>query len=286
MQEKMKILLIQLCLSVLCFQAIHAQLKFSGTWKGFEISDSVSTESNEVYFVDFIAINGLLEGNMRVENQHKEVQIIQIKGTKRYLNFQIDEKRILQTTSKQKHPTLNPYYFKYNLERGYLEGYKNDSSNKKIILFKSKFDFNSKLKPSKSKNWVSTILSEYRNGLSSPEKRLEELKNFSFEPIYFDYDKSTVKEEYHDQLKEIKKIILSHSDLRILVIGHTDSDGSNKYNESLSKKRAESIIRFFTTRGLRRDRIVIDFKGETAPIQSNETSKGKSMNRRVDFRFI
>ncbi|MDC0272352.1 OmpA family protein, partial [Crocinitomicaceae bacterium] len=110
--------------------------------------------------------------------------------------------------------------------------------------------------------------------------------NFSFEPIYFDYDKSNVKEEYHDQLKEIKKIILSHSDLRILVIGHTDSDGSNKYNESLSKKRAESIIRFFTTRGLRRDRIVIDFKGETVPIQSNETSKGKSMNRRVDFRFI
>ena len=122
--------------------------------------------------------------------------------------------------------------------------------------------------------------------LSSPEKRLEELKNFSFEPIYFDYDKSNVREEYYEQLKEIKKIILSHSDLRILVIGHTDSDGSNKYNESLSKRRAESIIRFFTSRGLRKDRIVIDFKGETVPIQSNETSKGKSMNRRVDFKFI
>ncbi|MDG2153105.1 MAG: OmpA family protein [Crocinitomicaceae bacterium] len=261
-------------------------MKFSGTWKGFDISDTASNESNEIYFLDFIIINGLLEGEMRVENNRKEVTILQVKGTKQYIDFQIDEKRITKSTSKQKHSVLNQYYLKYNLNRGYLEGYKNDSSNKKIILFKSKFDFNSRLKPSKNRNWVNTILSEYRNGLSSPEKRLEELKNFSFEPIYFEYDKSNVREEYHEQLKEIKKIILSHSDLRILVIGHTDSDGSNKYNESLSKRRAESIIRFFTTRGLRRDRIVIDFKGETFPVQSNKTSEGKSMNRRVDFKFI
>ena len=286
MQEKMQIIIIQMCLFTMCLQSVNAQPKFSGTWKGFEISDTISTESEEIYFLDFIIINGLLEGKMRVENNHKEVKITQIKGTKHYIDFQINEKRISRSTSKQKQTGLNHYYLKYNLDRGYLEGYKNDSSNKKIILYKSKFDFNSKPKPSKNRNWVNTILSEYRNGLSSPEKRLEELKNFSFEPIYFDYDKSNVREEYYEQLKEIKKIILSHSDLRILVIGHTDSDGSNKYNESLSKRRAESIIRFFTSRGLRKDRIVIDFKGETAPIQSNETSKGKSMNRRVDFKFI
>ena len=286
MQEKIQIIFIQLCLFTLCFQTVNAQMKFSGTWKGFDISDTASNDSNEIYFLDFIIINGLLEGEMRVENNRKEVTILQVKGTKQYIDFQIDEKRITKSTSKQKHSVLNQYYLKYNLNRGYLEGYKNDSSNKKIILFKSKFDFNSRLKPSKNRNWVNTILSEYRNGLSSPEKRLEELKNFSFEPIYFEYDKSNVREEYHEQLKEIKKIILSHSDLRILVIGHTDSDGSNKYNESLSKRRAESIIRFFTTRGLRRDRIVIDFKGETFPVQSNKTSEGKSMNRRVDFKFI
>ena len=127
---------------------------------------------------------------------------------------------------------------------------------------------------------------DYHNGLSAPMKRIEELKNFSFEPIYFDYDKFNIKEEYHSQLNEIKKIILSHSDLRILVIGHTDSDGSNAYNDVLSKKRAESIIKFFTTKGLRRDRIVIDFKGETDPVDSNATAEGKSKNRRVDFKFI
>jgi len=168
-----------------------------------------------------------------------------------------------------------------------LEGYKNDTSETgKIILFKSEFNFSDKTKPSKHSNWAYTILWDYKNGLSSPEKRIEELKQFSFEPVYFDYDKHEIKSEYHEQLNKIKKIVLSHSDLRILVIGHTDSDGSNRYNRSLSKRRAESIIRFFTSKGLRRDRIVIDFKGETVPIESNATSEGKSRNRRVDFKFI
>lgn len=270
-----------------CIQSINGQVKYSGTWKGFEISDSINNKSEEIYFLDFIIINGLLEGKMRVEKKQKDVNIIDIKGTKKHIDFKISETRILYSMKKQNKPKLNQYSFTYNLDRGYLEGYKNDSaSSKKIILYKSNFEFSSKLKPSKNKNWVSSIIWDYHNGLSSPNKRLEELKNFSFEPIYFDYDKSNIKEEYHKQLKEIKKIILSHSDLRVLVIGHTDSDGSNSYNKDLSKRRAESIIKFFTSRGLRRDRIVIDFKGEMSPVQSNSTAEGKSKNRRVDFKFI
>ena len=136
MQEKIQIIFIQVCLFTLCFQTVNAQMKFSGTWKGFDISDTASNESNEIYFLDFIIINGLLEGEMRVENNRKEVTILQVKGTKQYIDFQIDEKRITKSTSKQKHSVLNQYYLKYNLNRGYLEGYKNDSSNKKIILFK------------------------------------------------------------------------------------------------------------------------------------------------------
>ena len=287
MRQEIYFILFQLCLCVCCFQTVNSQVKFSGTWKGFSVADSSENHSSEVYFLDFTIINGLLEGDMRVENKHRDVEIIEIKGTKKYIDFQIIEKRIKNSSTKKKNPKLDKYTLKYNLKRGYLEGFKNDSSlNNKIVFFKSDFEFSSKLKPSKNKNWLSSIIWDYDNGLSSPEKRLEELKNFSFEPIYFDYDKSNVEEQYHEQLKEIKKIVLSHSDLRILVIGHTDSDGSDSYNKSLSKRRAESIIRFFTSRGLRRDRIVIDFKGENAPVQSNSTSEGKSRNRRVDFKFI
>ena len=268
-------------------QVIHAQTKFSGTWKGFEISDSSNSASSEVFFVEMVIINGLLEGKMRVEENHKIVKIFDITGTKKHIDFKIYQKRILQSSLKQKTSTLNAYSFVYNIDRGYLEGFKEgDTLNKRIILYQSKFEFNSRLRPSKNKNWISPLMRDYHNGLSAPLKRIEELKNFTFEPIYFDYDKFNIKEEYHSQLNEIKKIILSHSDLRILVIGHTDSDGSNSYNDVLSRKRAESIIKFFTTKGLRRDRIVIDFKGETDPADSNATAEGKSKNRRVDFKFI
>jgi len=276
-------------ISLLSVTTCFGQVKYSGTWKGFQISDKDTNLYNEVYYLDFIVLNGLLDGKMKIEKSEDrdEVELIQIKGQKKYIDVKIKEIKLIQSSSKIKSTELNNLSFTYNLERGYLEGYSDDSSSKgKIVLFKSDYNFNSKVKKSKNRNWIKSILQDYNNGLSSPEKRLEELRDFIFEPIYFDYDKDIIKEEFHDELYKIKKMVLSHSDLRILVIGHTDSDGSDYYNKSLSKRRAESIIRFFTKNGLRRDRIVIDFKGESSPVDSNKTTEGRSRNRRVDFRFI
>ena len=55
---------------------MHAQTKFSGTWKGFEISDSSNNTSNEVYFMEMVIINGLLEGKMRVERIKKLLRFL------------------------------------------------------------------------------------------------------------------------------------------------------------------------------------------------------------------
>lgn len=82
------------------------------------------------------------------------------------------------------------------------------------------------------------------------------------------------------------RVVDGHTDLRIKVTGHTDADGSDEYNIELSKKRAQSLIDFFVANGLSKDRIEIDFKGEKAPIDSNDTPEGKQHNRRVDFSFI
>jgi len=137
-----------------------------------------------------------------------------------------------------------------------------------------------------STHWIDAFVKDYNNGISAPEKRIEELRDFVFKPIHFDVDRSKIKEEYISELHEIIRIIKSHSDLRVKVVGHTDSDGSDSYNQNLSKRRAQSIIDFFTKNGLRRDRIVIDFKGEKHPKKSNKTTDGKKLNRRVDFSFI
>ena len=102
MPIKINYILAQICIFIFCFTAINGQVKFSGTWKGFELSDPIQSTYGEVYFIDFVVINGLLEGKMRVENNQKEVKLLDIKVTKKYIDFTINEKRIRQTTTKQK----------------------------------------------------------------------------------------------------------------------------------------------------------------------------------------
>jgi outer membrane protein OmpA-like peptidoglycan-associated protein len=107
-----------------------------------------------------------------------------------------------------------------------------------------------------------------------------------FEPIYFDYDKDSLKVEYQAYLKEMVRVVLDHTDLRIKITGHTDADGSNVYNKDLSARRAKSIQDFFMKCGLPNHKVVTDFKGEEEPVDNNKTDNGKQRNRRVDFTFI
>jgi outer membrane protein OmpA-like peptidoglycan-associated protein len=135
-------------------------------------------------------------------------------------------------------------------------------------------------------SWRPIFIEDIKNGRKSREIRDSERKNFHFEPIYFDYDKADIRPEYDAFLKRIVYVVNSHSDLRVKVTGNTDADGSDEYNVELSERRAEAIIEFFIKAGLKRDRIVIDFKGEKNPIGDNKSPEGKQLNRRVDFEFI
>lgn len=261
----------------------YAQLKFSGTWRGAEIIDS--SKIGNVFELQLKIISGLADGIIKIETNNESLCIKKIKGTKKYLDLKIKESTTI-FNSKGKSNTKNTFELKYNLETGYLESVYDSTKKSKIVLYQDDFLFNSKSKSLQSRHWINSFVQNYRSGISAPKKRLEELREFKFTPIYFDVDKAILLEEYHAQLMKIIKITKSHSDLRIQVTGHTDSDGSNTYNKKLSKRRAESIIKFFTKRGLRRDRIVIDFKGESEPIETNQTKNGKRKNRRVDFTFI
>ncbi len=117
-------------------------------------------------------------------------------------------------------------------------------------------------------------------------KREIERKEFQFIPIYFDHDKAEIKNKYDVFLKKMIRVVNGHTDLRIKVIGHTDSDGTDAYNVELSKRRAKSLIKYFIKNGISSDKIEIDFKGEKEPVDTNKTKQGKQKNRRVDFSFI
>jgi outer membrane protein OmpA-like peptidoglycan-associated protein len=104
------------------------------------------------------------------------------------------------------------------------------------------------------------------------------------EKIQFDYNKSTIKPESHDLLNEIVSVIKENPQIRRLSIeGHTDADGSDKYNQKLSEGRAKSVKDYLVEHGI--DEGMLDSKGlgESKPIADNETPEGKEKNRRVEF---
>ena len=274
---------LQMLLLLILTKNSFTQIKLSGTWRGAEIIDSSGTGA--IFETKFKIIGGLADGHIKVESQNNDFYIRKIKGSKKYIELKLKESDLIFSSSKK---TENKKTFEliYNLSTGYLETNYDSSRQSRIVLFQEDFSFNPKTKSIQSQNWVASFIENYRSGISAPKKRLQELREFKFVPIYFDVDQAVILEHYHAQLVEIIKITKSHSDLRIQVTGHTDSDGSKSYNRNLSKRRAESIIKFFTKRGLRRDRIVIEFKGESEPVETNKTKEGKQKNRRVDFRFI
>lgn len=272
--------------------ASFAQLKLSGEWQGILVENNQNWKDGKPIYMTISVINGLIDGRVREEIYNSNsFSVIKVSGKTTLANsIELTEDRVLKQTEKVTTPCLRQVKLVYNEESGYFEGVfeskKCPASTGKIILYKSKFEFNDKNESLMNHSWFLRFNSDLENGLSSPTKRLEELKAFKFESVYFDYGKDILKEEYKSYLLKMIKMVKSHSDLRIKITGHTDADGSDSFNDKLSKRRSEAIILFFESNGLRRDRIVTDYKGEKKPVDSNKTEDGKRKNRRVDFEFI
>jgi len=182
------------------------------------------------------------------------------------------------------------YKLQYNEATGYLEGTYSAtdcrSTSGKVYLYRSEHPIADGDAMTLTHAWVRKMIDGLEKGKMSPAKMAEMRANFEFKPIFFDYDKAEIREEYKSYLKTMAQIVLSHSDLRIKVTGHTDGDGSDAYNLDLSKRRAQAILAFFLEQGLTAERVEIDFQGKRNPIAPNNTSEGKQRNRRVDFAFI
>jgi outer membrane protein OmpA-like peptidoglycan-associated protein len=104
------------------------------------------------------------------------------------------------------------------------------------------------------------------------------------EKIQFDFDKATIKPESHDLLNEIVGVIKKNPQIKRLSIeGHTDSDGTDKYNQSLSERRAESVRAYLVGQGIGGSMLTSLGHGEARPLADNSSDEGKEKNRRVEF---
>jgi|GEM_PF-303699 outer membrane protein OmpA-like peptidoglycan-associated protein len=111
-------------------------------------------------------------------------------------------------------------------------------------------------------------------------------KTVIIDNIYFNFDKTTLKEASFPELDRLTDLMTQNPGIKIEIIGHTDSKGSDDYNLTLSEGRAESVMQYLLDKGISEDRMQAKGLGETSPISSNDTEEGRAENRRVEFTIV
>lgn len=121
-------------------------------------------------------------------------------------------------------------------------------------------------------------------GLPDTRHKLVEEGKFSTTGILFDVNAATIKPESNGVLKEVADAIKANAGIKIKIIGHTDSDGTDAANLDLSKRRAEAVKNALTNDfGIDASALQTEGKGELQPVADNKTKEGKAQNRRVEF---
>ena len=114
----------------------------------------------------------------------------------------------------------------------------------------------------------------------------------TLEPIYFDFDKASIKPVSYPILDQVAKVMTDRANMRIRVEGHTDSKGSDAYNQRLSQRRAEAVVKYLSGKGIDRSRLESVGLGEGRPIAPNQNPDGsdnpigRAKNRRTEFHVI
>ncbi|WP_314395561.1 OmpA family protein [Leptotrichia shahii] len=117
-----------------------------------------------------------------------------------------------------------------------------------------------------------------------PEPKKDDVWVFDSGRLNFDFDKSVVKPQYFELLRNVKDYA-EQNDFKLTIIGHTDSKGTDEYNMALGMRRAIAVRDKLLEFGLDPARILgVESRGESEPIAPNDTEQGRFENRRIEFK--
>lgn len=103
---------------------------------------------------------------------------------------------------------------------------------------------------------------------------------------FFDFDKSVLKPEGKAKLDDVASKVKNINLEVIIAVGHTDSIGSDAYNQKLSVRRAEAVKAYLVSKGIDKSRVYTEGKGEKQPVADNKTAAGRAKNRRVEIEVV
>lgn len=104
--------------------------------------------------------------------------------------------------------------------------------------------------------------------------------------VNFDFDKSDIRPDSRPVLDQAADVLRQSPNVHISVEGHTDSVGSEMYNEKLSVRRAEAVFRYLVNHGVAPERMEVAGYGQTRPVADNDTETGRAQNRRVELHVV
>jgi len=103
---------------------------------------------------------------------------------------------------------------------------------------------------------------------------------------FFDFDKSVLKKEGKAKLDDLVGKVKGINLEVIIAVGHTDSVGTDAYNQKLSVRRAEAVKAYLVSKGIEKNRVYTEGKGEKQPVADNKTKEGRAKNRRVEIEVV
>ncbi|WP_035202845.1 outer membrane protein OmpA [Acidovorax sp. CF316] len=103
---------------------------------------------------------------------------------------------------------------------------------------------------------------------------------------FFDFDKSVLKAEGKAKLDDLVSKVKGINLEVIIAVGHTDSVGSDAYNQKLSVRRSEAVKAYLVSKGIEKNRVYTEGKGEKQPVADNKTAEGRAKNRRVEIEVV
>ena len=106
------------------------------------------------------------------------------------------------------------------------------------------------------------------------------------ENITFGFDQSSLQSQFYPVLDNVANTLREYNQTIVEVAGHTDSKGTDAYNQARSERRAASVGNYLMSRGLVRDRFILIGAGESRPVASNDNDAGRAQNRRVEITLV